>query len=103
MHCNLQIMHASFLSLLFLTASSPSSPTFHAQAPLVVVPVTVSDRRHHPIYGLTEADFQLLDEGQPVPFHVDPPGAYRPGVSAVIVVQTSGLSGSALLKIQKNR
>lgn len=66
-----------------------------------MVPVTASDRHHNAIYGLTEADFELLDEGQPVPFHVDPPGGYRPGVSAVIVVQISGLSGSALLKIQK--
>jgi VWFA-related protein len=90
-----------FFLLLFVTGSSPSPPTFHAQAPLVVVPVTVSDHRRNSIYGLTEADFELLDEGQPRPFHVDPPGGYRPGVSAVIVVQTSGLSGSALLKIQK--
>lgn len=89
------------LPLLFLTAQAPSPPTFHAQSPLVVVPVTVSDHRHNAIYGLTEADFELLDEGHPVPFHVDPPGGYRAGISAVIVIQTSGVSGSALMKIRK--
>lgn len=89
------------LPLLFATALATPQSTFHAQAPLVVVPVTVSGDKNKAIYGLTEADFQLLDEGHPTPFHVDPPGGYRAGISAVIVIQTSGLSGSALMKIRK--
>ena len=89
------------LLLLFTTILSAQHPTFKAQAPLVVVPVTVSDKKGNAVYGLTEGDFQLLDQGQPKPFTIDSPGEYRPGVSAAIVIQTSGVSGSALLKIKK--
>ncbi len=89
------------LLLFFTTVLSAQQPTFKAQSPLVVVPVTVSDKAGSAIYGLTESDFNLSDDGQPKSFHLDPPGEYQPGVSAVIVIQTSGVSGSALLKIKK--
>jgi len=87
--------------LLITTVLSAQQPTFKAQAPLVVVPVTVSDKNGNPVYGLTAADFRLLDNGQPRAFHLDSPGEYQAGVSAVIVIQTSGVSGSALLKVKK--
>ncbi len=77
------------------------NPTFHARAPLVVVPVFVSDKKHGSIDGLSASDFVLLDNGVPCAIQVDPSGVYQSRVSVVVVVETGGASGAALLKIKK--
>jgi VWFA-related protein len=63
--------------------------------------VSVTDKQGGSIDGLTSDDFIVRDDGKPRQVHVDPAGVYRSGVSAVIVVQTTEASHSALLKIRR--
>lgn len=77
------------------------NPTFHAKAPLVVVPVSVSNKKHVSIDGLTAKDFVLLDNGVPRVIEVDPAGVYQSSVSVVVVVETSVVAHAALLKVKK--
>jgi VWFA-related protein len=77
------------------------NPTFHARAPLVVVPVSVSSKKHVSIDGLTASDFVLLDNGVRQTVQVDPAGVYQSSVSLVVVVETSLVSHAALLKVKK--
>jgi len=76
-------------------------PTFKTQAPLVVVPVTVSTKDGERIWDLKADDFQLLDNGKPREITVEPWGTYESHVSLVVVVQTSSISKAALLKVKK--
>jgi VWFA-related protein len=85
--------------LVFIAA--PQDTTFRARAPLVLVPVTVSDKHGQTLDGLSSDDFLLFDNQKLRPANVDPAGVYRSGVSAVLVVQTSGISHAALLKVRK--
>jgi VWFA-related protein len=77
------------------------NPTFRAKSPLVVVPVSVRDKKHLSIDGLTASDFVLLDNGTPRSIQVDPSGVYQSGISAVIVIETGAAAHAALLKIKK--
>jgi VWFA-related protein len=76
-------------------------PTFKTQAPLVVVPVTVSTKAGESIWDLKKEDFQLLDNGHERTITVEPWGTYESRISLVVVVQTSTLSKAALLKVKK--
>ena len=75
--------------------------TIRTTVPIVVLPVTVTDAKGHFTYGLTPSDFVLLDNGRPVPVRVDDPDSGVAPPRLVILVQTSDLSNSALLKIRK--
>lgn len=83
------------------TLFAQESPTFKTQAPLVVVPVTVSTRDGEQIWGLKADDFELLDNGQPRSISVEPWGTYESHIALVVVVQTSTISKAALLKVKK--
>jgi len=93
------------LSLLACSAvcclAQEQQPTFKTQAPLVVVPVTVSTKTGEHIWDLKKEDFQLLDNGQERNITVEPWGTYESHVSLVVVIQTSVLSKAALLKVKK--
>lgn len=70
--------------------------------PLVVAPVSITDKAGKPIYGLAAEDFELLDEGKPRDVQVaQTDDGTLPPIAAVIAVQTSDLSLSALGKIRK--
>jgi VWFA-related protein len=75
--------------------------TFKTQAPLVVVPVTVSAKGGERVWGLKDGDFELLDNGRERKVTVEPWGTYETHVSLAVVIQTSALSHSALLKVKK--
>lgn len=47
----------------FLLAQSHSAVRLRAESDLVLVPVTVSDFRNHPVKGLTKESFRLFDDG----------------------------------------
>jgi VWFA-related protein len=72
--------------------------TFRSTVPLVVAPVTVTDREGHPVDGLTEGDFQVLDNG--TPRKIDGEILIEP-LALVVAVQTSEGSAAALTKIRR--
>jgi VWFA-related protein len=78
-----------------------NAPLFRAQTPIVFFPLAVYDKDRQPVEALTEADISVLDNGRPKPVHVDLIGSYQMKIALVIVVQTSGISQPALLKLQK--
>ena len=81
--------------------AAQQQPTFKTQAPLVVVPVTVSTKTGERIFDLKKEDFQLLDNGREQNITVETWGTYESHISLVVVVQTSTLSKAALLKVKK--
>lgn len=76
-------------------------PTFKTQSPLVIVPVTVSSKSGERVWGLKDGDFQLLDNGRERKVTVEPWGTYQSHVALAVVIQTSGISQAALLKVKK--
>jgi VWFA-related protein len=77
------------------------TPTIRTQVPLVLVPVTVTDKHGVYVNDLTEQDFQVFDRGLPQPFHMDPADAVLTPVSMVVAVQTSDISATVLAKLRK--
>ena len=95
------ILSASFLLSLLAAGSLPQQQTIKTTVPLVVVPVSVADRNGRFVHGLTTSDFLLLDEGQPRSIRVDDADFVTAALDLVVLVQTTDLSDSALLKIKK--
>ena len=89
------------LILLSLTSGPQEPPTVRTTVPLVVFSASVSDKKGHPLYGLTEQAFQVLDNGQERKVVVDASDVHSAPVNLVVLVQTSDFSTSALGKIQK--
>lgn len=87
--------------LLVCSGIFAQEPTIRTTVPIVVLPVTVTDRNGHFIYGLSPSDFLLLDNGKPRQVRVDDPDSGLAPPRIVILIQTSDVSASALLKIRK--
>ena len=66
--------------------------------PLILVPVTVTNRQGKTIDGLTESDFQVLDSGKLVKHSLET--TIQP-IALVVAVQTSAIAGPSLAKVQK--
>jgi len=75
--------------------------TIRTTVPIVVLPATVTDAKGHFTYGLDASDFLLLDNGKPRAVRVDSPESGLAPLALVVLIQTSDISQSALLKIQK--
>ncbi len=78
-----------------------AQPRFEASSPLVLVPVTVTDKKGAPIDGLREEEFVLNDDGERRTIHVDTSDEIVAPISVVIAVQSSSISSAALAKINK--
>jgi VWFA-related protein len=89
------------IAVLPCLAQQQSPPKFRGEAPLVILPVTVYDKSGNLSNSIDVDDFLVLDNGRPRGVHVDPIGTFRTKMALVIVVQTSGISQAALLKIDK--
>jgi VWFA-related protein len=68
---------------------------------LVLVPVTVTDRKGNLIDGLNDDDFVLADDGIRQKIHLDTSDTIAAPVSLVVAVQCSGISAAVLAKINK--
>jgi len=69
-------------------------PTYRADANLVLVPVTVSDSQYRPILGLRAEDFNVYQDGAPLP--ITSFSATDAPVSLVLVFDQSGSMRSKL-------
>jgi VWFA-related protein len=78
-----------------------SNPTFRAEKRVVQVPVSVTDKSGRAVEGLSARDFRLLDDGVPREVSMDTFDTGVAPISLVIAVQTSGISGPALVKIRR--
>jgi len=73
-----------------------TAPTFRSETTVVLVPTLVTDEHGDVIFGLTQRDFVIEDNGVERPVHMDDPLAFKP-VSMVVAVQTGG-DASAMLE-----
>lgn len=89
------------ISVLLVTCLLAQEPTIRTSVPLVVVPVSVTDPHGRFVYDLAATDFSVLDNGKPRTVRVDAPDSMTAPLALVVLVQTSDISNSALLKIQK--
>jgi len=90
------------LCLRIVTAQSPAAaPEFSAEANVVQVPVSVSDKRGRNIQGLTVRDFKLLDDGVPREITLDTFDTGVAPISLVVAIQSTGISTPALTKIRR--
>jgi VWFA-related protein len=74
---------------------------FDARANLVLVPVTVTDKKGNFVDGLEATEFRLLDNGRPQKLVSDTIGTGIAPVALVIAVQSSGISTPVLGKVYK--
>ena len=79
----------------------PESPTIQANVPLVLAPVTVTDRKGNFIDGLTVDDFRLTDDGKPQKIRMDTSDLVVAPVSLVVLIQSSAISAPALARIER--
>ncbi len=77
---------------------SAQDTVIRTTVPLILVPTTVTDHHGKTIEGLTESDFQVLDNGMPVKHSLE---VTNQPIALVVAVQTSAISGPALAKVQK--
>ena len=85
-----------------LLAQEPeSSTTIRANVPLVLAPVTVTDKKGNFIDGLKVEDFRLTDEGKPQQVRMDTSDTVLAPVSLMVLIQASGISTPALARTQQ--
>jgi VWFA-related protein len=81
--------------------TAASNPTIRTNVQVVLVPVTVTDRKGKFIDGLTTEDFVVSDEGVRQKIHMDTSDTVVAPVSLVVAIQCSGISAAVLAKIEK--
>ena len=75
------------LLLLVSGASAPQAPDLRVQSNVVVVPTLVKDAEGHVVYGLTQDDFVIEDDGVKQAVRLDESADSEPA-SVVVAVQT---------------
>jgi VWFA-related protein len=93
--------YSSVFLLFFGSWSLGQEATIKTTVPLVVVPASVTDSHGRYVYGLSQSDFVLFDNGSPRNIRVDDPDAVNAAFDLVVLIQTSDISQPALLKIRK--
>lgn len=77
------------------------APPIQTNVPLVLAPVTVTDKKGKLIDGLKVEDFRLADDGKPRPVSLDTSDTVQAPVSLVVLIQASGISVPALARISQ--
>ena len=75
------------LLLLVSGASAQQAPNLRVQSNVVIVPTLVKDAEGHVVYGLTQNDFVIEDDGVEQAVYLDESAESEPA-SVVVVVQT---------------
>ena len=86
---------------LICVLASGQELTIRTQVPLVMSPVTVTDRNGRFVDGLAESDFELLDNGKHQKVQVDTSDVAQTPISLAIAVGTHNNAAAALGKIRK--
>src|SRR5271169_71519 len=89
------------LCALAVGVSAQEQPTIRTSVPLVLVPVTVTDKKGNSIDGLKVEDFLLGDDGVRQNVRLDTSDTVLAPVSLVVAVQCSGISAAVLAKINR--
>jgi VWFA-related protein len=85
--------------ILFATVCLSAQDTvIRTTVPLILVPATVTDRKGKAVDGLTETDFEVLDNGITVQHRLE---TTNQPIALVVAVQTNAIAGPALAKVQK--
>ena len=84
-----------------LHAQPPESAEgiIRSDVPLVLAPVTVTDKNGNSIDGLTAADFRLTDDGSARKLRLDTSDTVVAPVSVAVLIQASGISAPELVRI----
>jgi VWFA-related protein len=82
-------------------STQPSPANIKANVPLVLIPVTVTDKKGKFIDGLSADDFVVADEGVRQKIRMDTSDTVVAPVSLVVAIQCSGISAAVLAKIEK--
>ncbi|HYI94371.1 MAG TPA: VWA domain-containing protein [Bryobacteraceae bacterium] len=90
-----------FVLLIVATFLPAEDPTFQTQSRLVIVPTVVTDEKGRSINELDSASFIVFDNGRPRRIAVDTLATGVASIALVIAVQSSGISGAALEKVQR--
>lgn len=92
-------LRAAALSVCLCVAVPAQDVPLRATSPLVVVPVSVRDKKGNRIGGLTAADFTLTDRGRPVEFRLEEESS---PISVAVLVQTNRIAAPALSRLERN-
>ena len=84
-----------------LVAQEPDGSTIRANVPLVLAPVTVTDKKGKFIDGLSVDDFRLTDEGVAQKIRMDTSDTVLAPVSLMVLIQSSGISAPVLARIER--
>ena len=84
-----------------LLAQEPDNSTIRANVPLVLAPVTVTDKKGNFIDGLSVDDFRLTDDGVPQKIRMDTSDTVLAPVSLMVLIQASGISAPVLARIER--
>jgi VWFA-related protein len=84
-----------------LLAQEPDNSTIRANVPLVLAPVTVTDKKGNFIDGLSVDDFRLTDDGVAQKIRMDTSDTVLAPVSLLVLIQASGISAPALARIER--
>jgi VWFA-related protein len=87
------LLVAGFSCLLW--AQENHSPTFHSETTVVLVPTLVTDQNGEVIYGLTQKDFVIEDNGVERPVLMDDTFSTK-SVSLVLAIETGGSAPAVL-------
>jgi VWFA-related protein len=89
------------LCALAVVLSAQDQPTIRTNVPLVLVPVTVTDKKGNSVDGLKVDDFVIGDDGVRQDIRLDTSDTVLAPVSLVVAVQCSGISAAVLAKINR--
>lgn len=84
-----------------LLAQEPDNSPIRANVPLVLAPVTVTDKKGNFIDGLSVDDFRLTDDGVAQKIRMDTSDTVLAPVSLMVLIQASGISAPVLARIER--